>query len=60
MHRANHTNRHPGEKSHGANIRGKTDYSATIRIWPAFWSKVGTPWAFLFGVHALAPQWHTT
>lgn len=60
MYWAKHTNRHPGEKSHGANIRGKTDYSATIRFWRQFWSKVGTPSALLFGVHALGPQWHTT
>ncbi len=60
MHWAKRTNRHPGEKSHGANIRGKTDYSATIRLWRRFWSKVGTPSALLFGVHALNPQWHTT
>lgn len=55
-HWAKHTIRHPGEKSHGANIRGKTDYSATIRFWHWFWSKVGTPSA----LHALNPQWHTT
>lgn len=41
---AKHANRHPGaRKSHGANIRGKTDYSATIRLRRRFWSKVGTP-----------------